>query len=151
MLALGKHKREAETPGKNNNPCHLFTIHTTHHSFSMDSSPAPLPVQLPGHFAEEQLIITDKLVDSTSCSDPIPSNQITIPGPLHDLETNAFWDGPLSPHTVQNVLAGHENLTPAQLWALVAGLATTIQQRETIYNSEATHFQKHLANINTEC
>ena len=63
----------------------------------MDSSPALLPVQLPSHFTEEQLIITDKLVDTASCSDPIPSNQIAIPGPLHDLETNAFWDRPLSP------------------------------------------------------
>ena len=117
----------------------------------MDSSPALLPVQIPGHFAEEQLVITDKLVDSTSHSDPIPSNQITIPRPLHNLKTNAFWDRPLSPHTVQNILAGHENLALTQLQALVAGLATTIQQRETIYNSEATHFRKHLADINTEC
>ena len=140
MLALGKHKREAETPGKNNNLHHLFIINITHHSFSMDSSPAPLPVQLPGHFTEEQLIITDKLVNSTSCSDPVPLNQITIPGPLHDLETNTLWDRPLSPHTVQSVLTGHENLAPTQLQALVAGLATTIQQRETVYNSEATHF-----------
>ena len=139
MPALEKHKREAETPGKNNNLHHLFTT-IIHYSFSMDSSPAPLPVQLPGHFAEEQLIITDKLVNTASCSNPVPSNQITIPGPLHNLETNAFWDRPLSPHTVQNVLAGHENLTPTQLWALVAGLATTILQRETIYNSKANHF-----------
>ena len=117
----------------------------------MDSSPALLPVQIPGHFAEEQLVITDKLVDSTSHSDPIPSNQIAIPRPLHNLKTNAFWDRPLSPHTVQNILAGHENLALTQLQALVAGLATTIQQRETIYNSEATHFRKHLADINTEC
>ena len=140
MPALGKHKREAETPSKNNNPHYLFIIHITHHSFSMDSSPAPLPVQLPCHFAEEQLVITDKLVNSALHSDPIPSNQITIPGPLHNLETNAFWDGPLSPHTVQNVLAGHKNLAPTQLRALVTSLATTIQQRETIYNSKATHF-----------
>ena len=126
MLALGKHKREAETPGKNNNPHHLFTTIIIHYSFSMDSSPALLPVQLPGHFTEEQLVVTDKLVDTASHSDPIPSNQITIPRPLHDLETNAFWDGPLSPHTVQNVLAGHENLAPTQLQALVAGLTTTL-------------------------
>ena len=151
MLALGKHKREAETPSKNNNSHYFLIIHITHHSFSMDSSPAPLPVQLPSHFTEEQLIITNKLVNSTLCSNPVPSNQITIPGPLHDLKTNAFWDGPLSPHTIQNVLAGHENLAPAQLWALVTSLTTTIQQRETIYNSEATHFRKHLANVNTEC
>ena len=151
MLALGKHKREAETPGKNNNLHYLLIIYITHHSFSMDSSPALLPVQLPGHFAEEQLIITDKLADSALCSNPIPLNQITIPGPLHNLKTNAFWDGPLSPHTVQNILAGHENLAPAQLRALVTSLATTIQQRETIYNTEATHFQKHLADVNTEC
>ena len=115
MLALGKHKREAETPSKNNNSHSLLIIQITHHSFSMDSSPALLPVQLPGHFAEEQLIITDKLVDSTLCSNPIPLNQIAIPGPLHDLKTNAFWDGPLFPHTVQNVLAGHKNLAPTQL------------------------------------
>ena len=151
MPTLGKHKREAETPSKNDNPHHLFTIYTSHYSFSMDSSPTPLPVQFPGHLAEEQLVITDKLVNSASCSDPIPLNQITIPGALHDLETNAFWDGPLSPHTVQNILAGHENLAPTQLWALVAGLTTTIQQRETIYNSEASHFQKHLADVNAEC
>ena len=140
MPALGKHKREAETPGKNNNLHHLFIIHTTHYSFSMDSSPALLPVQLPGHFTEEQLIITDKLVNSASHPNPIPLNQIAIPGPLHDLKTNAFWDGPLSPHTVQNILAGHKNLAPTQLWALVTSLATTIQQRETIYNSKASHF-----------
>ena len=117
----------------------------------MDSSPALLSVQLPSHLEHEQIVISDQLVDSTSCSNPIPSNQITIPRPLHDLETNAFWDRPLSPHTVQNILAGHKNLAPTQLQALVAGLTTTIQQRETIYNSKANHFQKHLANINAEC
>ena len=117
----------------------------------MDSSPAPLPVQLPSHFTDEQVVITDQLVNSTLHPDPIPSNQIAIPGPLHDLKTNAFWDRPLSPHTVQNILAGHKNLAPTQLWVLVAGLTTMIQQRETIYNSEANHFQKHLANINVEC
>ena len=106
----------------------------------MDTSPAPLPVQLPGHLKHKQIVISDQLVDAASCFDPIPTNQITIPGPLHNLETNTFWDRPLSPHTVQNILAGHENLTPAQLCALVAGLATTLQQRETIYNSEANHF-----------
>ena len=106
----------------------------------MAFSPAPLPVQLPGHLKSELVIITDQLVDSALCSNPILSNQIAIPGPLHDLETNAFWDRPLSPHTVQNVLAGHENLAPTQLQALVAGLATTLQQREEIYNSKANHF-----------
>ena len=151
MPALGKHKREAETPSKNNNLHHFFITIIIHYSFSMDSSPAQLPVQLPSHFTEEQLVVTDKLVNTASCSNPIPLNQITIPRPLHDLETNAFWDGPLSPHTVQNVLAGHENLAPAQLQALSAGLTTTLQQRETIYNSEATHFRKHLADVNAEC
>ena len=123
--ALGKHKKEAESPGKNNN-LHYHIIQITHHSFIMAFSPAPLPVQLPGHLKSESVIVTDQLVNSTLCSDPVPSNQITIPGPLHNLKTNAFWDGPLSPFTIQNILAGHKNLTPAQLWALVAGLATTL-------------------------
>ena len=96
MPALGKHKREAETPGKNNNPpYHIVQI--THHSFSMASSPAPLPVQLPGHLEHELVIVTDQLIDSTSHPDSIPSNQIIIPRPLHNLETNAFWDRPLLP------------------------------------------------------
>ena len=81
MLALGKHKREAETPSKNNNLHYHFIVQITHHSFSMDSSPALLPVQLPGHFAEGQLVVTDKLVDSALFPDLIPSNQIAIPGP----------------------------------------------------------------------
>ena len=150
MPALGKHKREAETPNKNNNPFH-HNIQITHHSFIMAFSPTLLPVQLPGHLEHESVIVTDQLVDSASCSDPIPSNQIAIPRPLHDLKTNAFWDGPLSLCTVQNVLTGHENLAPAQLCSLVAGLATTLQQREEIYNSKANHFWKHLANVNAEC
>ena len=83
--------------------------------------------------------------------DPIHLNQITIPGPLHDLNTNTFWDGPLSPCTVQNVLVGHENLTPAQLWALIMGLATTLQQWEEVYNSKANHFRKHLTDVNAKC
>ena len=45
---------------------------------------------------------------------------------------------------------GHKNLTPAQLWALIAGLATTLQQREEVYNSKANHFRKHLADINAK-
>ena len=150
MLALRKHKREAETPGKNNNSYHPI-VQITHHSFSMAFSPAPLPVQLPGHLKHESAIITDQLVDSAMRTDPVPSNQITIPGPLHDLETNAFWDGPLSPHTIQNILTGHKNLGPTQLQALVTGLTTTLQQREEIYNSKANHFQRHLTNINAEC
>ena len=117
----------------------------------MAFSPAPLPVQLPRHLESELVIITDQLVNSTSCSDPVPSNQISIPRPLHDLETNAFWDGPLSPHTVQNILTRHKNLAPAQLQALIPGLATTLHQREEVYNSKANHFRRHLADVNAEC
>ena len=149
-LALGKHKREAETPGKNNNPHHLI-VQITHHSSIMAFSPTPLPVQLSGHLKHESVIVTNQLVDSTSCSNPVPSNQIAIPRPLHNLETNTFWDRSLSLHTVQNILTGHENLAPAQLWALITGLTTTLQQREDIYNSKANHFQQHLANVNAEC
>ena len=150
MLALRKHKREAETPSKNNN-LHHHINQTTHHSFSMAFSPALLLVQLPGHLEHESAIITDQLVNSASCTDSMPTNQIAIPRPLHNLETNAFWDRPLLPHTVQNVLAGHENLTPIQLCTLITGLATTLQQREEVYNSEANHFRQHLADINAEC
>ena len=150
MLALGKHKREAETPGENNNP-HSLIIQTIHHSFPMAFSPALLLVQLPGHLESELVIISDQLVDSTSHPNPVPSSQISIPRPLHNLETNAFWDRPLSPHTVQNILARHKNLTPAQLWALIASLATTLQQREEVYNSEANHFRQHLADVNAKC
>ena len=150
MLALIKHKREAETPGKNNNLHHLI-IQITHHSFSMAFSPALLPVQLLSHLKHESTIVTNQLVDSAMHTNPIPSNQIAIPRPLHNLKTNAFWDGPLSLCTIQNILAGHKNLTPAQLQALVAGLATTLQQRDEVYNSEADHFQRHLANINAKC
>ena len=89
MLALGKHKREAETPSKSNN-MHHHTIQITHHSFSMASSPSLLPVQLPSHLEHESVIITDQLVDTASCSNPIPSNQIAVPRPLHDLKTDAF-------------------------------------------------------------
>ena len=150
MLALRKYKREAETPSKSSN-LHHHIVQITHHSFSMAFSPAPLPVQLPSHLKHELVIITNQLVNSASHTNPIPSNQITIPRPLHDLETNTFWDGPLSPCMVQNILAGHKNLMPAQLWALIAGLATTIQQREEVYNSKANHFRQHLADVNSEC
>ena len=150
MLALRKHKREAETPSKNSNS-HPLIIQLTHHSFPMAFSPALLLVQLPGHLKSELVIITDQLVDSASHSNPVPSNQISIPGPLHNLETNTFWDRPLLPCTVQNILAGHENLAPAQLQTLIASLATTLQQREEVYNSEANHFRQHLADINAKC
>ena len=114
MLALGKHKREVETPRKNNN-LHHHIVQITHHSFSMAFSPTPLSVQLPSHLEHESAIITNQLVDSTSHTNPVPTNQIAIPRPLHELKTNAFWDRPLLPHTVQNILAGHENLSPIQL------------------------------------
>ena len=117
----------------------------------MAFSPASLPVQLPGHLESELVIVTDQLVNSALHPDPVPSNQISIPGPLHNLETNTFWDGPLSPCTVQNILTGHENLTPAQLQALIAGLTTTLHQREEVYNSKANHFRQHLADVNAEC
>ena len=150
MLALEKHKREAETPSKNNNP-HYHIVQITHHSSSMAFSPAPLPVQLPSHLKHELVAITNQLTNITSHPNPTPSNQITIPGPLHDLKTNAFWDEPLSPCTVQNILARHENLTHTQLQAHIVGLATTLQQREEVYNSEADHFRQHLTDVNAEC
>ena len=93
----------------------------------MAFSHALLLVQLPSHLKSELVIITDQLVDSASHSNPIPSNQITIPEPLYNLKTDAFWDRPLSLCTVQNVLMGHENLTPTQLQALIVGLTTTLQ------------------------
>ena len=117
----------------------------------MAFSPALLPVQLPSHLESESVTVTDQLVDSALCPDPVPSNQIPIPRPLHNLETNAFWDGPLSPCMVQNILAGHKNLAPTQLQALIAGLATMLHQREEVYNSEANHFRQHLADVNAEC
>ena len=117
----------------------------------MAFSPAPLPVQLPSHLESESVIITDQLVNSALRTDPIPSNQIPVPGPLHDLKTNTFWDGPLLPRMVQNILAGHENLASTQLWALIAGLATTLHQREEVYNSKANHFRQHLADVNAKC
>ena len=40
---------------------------------------------------------------------------------------------------------------PAQLQALIASLATTLQQREEVYNSEANHFRQHLTDINAKC
>ena len=113
----------------------------------MAFSPAPLLVQLPSHLKHELFIITNQLVNIASCSDPVPSNQIAIPRPLHDLKANTFWDRSLSPCMVQNVLIGHKNLTPAQLQALIAGLATTLQQREELYNSKANHFRKHLTDV----
>ena len=117
----------------------------------MAFSPALLPIQLPGHLESESVIVTNQLVDSTSHPNPIPSNQIPVPGPLHDLKTNTFWDRPLSPRTVQNILMGHKNLTPTQLQALIAGLATTLHQREEVYNSKANHFRQHLADVNAKC
>ena len=84
-------------------------------------------------------------------TDPIPTNQIAIPRPLHNIKTNALWDRPLSPCMVQNVLTGHKNLMPTQLWALIVGLATTLQQREEVYDSEANHFRKHFADVNAKC
>ena len=113
-LALEQHKREAESPHKNSN-LHYHFIWIIHHSSPMAFSPAPLLVQLPGHLKHELVIVTNQFINSTTCTDPIPLNQITIPGPLHNLETNAFWDRPLFPCTVQNVLAGHKNLAPTQL------------------------------------
>ena len=52
---------------------------------------------------------------------------------------------------VQKILAGHENLAPAQLQALIASLTTTLHQREEVYNSKANHFRQHLADINAKC
>ena len=117
----------------------------------MAFSPTLLLIQLPGHLEHESVTVTDQLVNTALHSNPIPSNQIAIPKPLHDLETNTFWDRPLSLHTVQNILAGHKNLTPIQLQSLIAGLAITLQQREEIYNSKANHFRQHLADINAKC
>ena len=117
----------------------------------MAFSPALLPVQLPRHLKSESVIVIDQLVDSASHPNPVPSNQISIPRPLHDLKTNAFWDRPLSPHTVQNILTRHENLMPAQLWALITSLATTLQQKEEVYNSKANHFRQHLTDVNAKC
>ena len=79
----------------------------------MAFSPALLPVQLPSHLEYESVVITNQLVNSTSHTNPIPSNQITIPGPLHNLKTNAFWDRPLSPHTVQNILQDTRTSPPS--------------------------------------
>ena len=40
---------------------------------------------------------------------------------------------------------------PTQLWALIIGLTTTLQQREEVYNSEANHFRQHLTDVNAQC
>ena len=42
-------------------------------------------------------------------------------------------------------------MSPAQLWALITGLPTTLQQREKVYNSKANHFRQHLMDVNAKC
>jgi hypothetical protein len=69
---------------------------------------------------------------------------------MHDLATNAHWDGPLSPNTVQAVVCSHENLTPAQLWALINELFTTLQQRDRAYQDGQHHIKEALNITNKE-
>ena len=92
----------------------------------MITSSAPLPIPMcisspeqntnhfPGHL-------------SLSADDALQVGKVTEEGARIALATTDSWGFPLSPTSVQNVLAATPNLSPDQFRSIITGLAATIQ------------------------
>ncbi|KAH9961002.1 hypothetical protein BJV74DRAFT_890773 [Russula compacta] len=116
------------------------------------SSPVPVPVPAPAtRVATEEAVRPPSAVASPGRPTTAPSSStIRLPGTFPDLETNAFWEGPLSPGTVQSILDGYENLGPVQLRQLASGLTSTLQQREALFQDEARCLKRQFKEVNRD-
>jgi hypothetical protein len=116
------------------------------------SSPVPVPVPAPTtRVPTEEAVQPPSAATGSGHTSATPaSNTIRLPGAFPDLETNAFWEGPLSPGTVRSVLDGYKNLSLIQLRQLASGLASTLQQREALFQDEARCLKRQFEEVNRD-
>ena len=96
------------------------------------------PEQTAKRFPEHLSLRTN---DSFQCRD------LTKEGAKIAIATIDSWGFPLSPTSVQNVLAATPNPTPDQFKSIINGLATTIRIRDNVHREKVEGLEADIANL----
>ena len=98
------------------------------------SSPEQTAKRFPGH-------LSLRTNDSFQCRD------LTEDGAKIAIATIDLWGFPLSPTSVQNVLAATPNPTPDQFRSIINGLAATIRIRDDVHREKVEGLEADIANL----
>ena len=98
------------------------------------SSPEQTTKRFPGH-------LSLRTNESFQCRD------LTEEGVKIAIATIDSWGFPLSPTSVQNVLAATPNLTPDQFRSIINGLAATIRIRDDVHREKVEGLEADIANL----
>ena len=110
----------------------------------MVASSAPLPIPMcisspeqttnhfPGHL-------------SLGADDALRVGKVTEEGARIALATTDSWGFPLSPTSVQNILAATPNPSPDQFRSIIAGLTTTTWIRDDVHQEKVKGLKANLA------
>ena len=115
-------------------------------SITMVASSAPLPIpmhisspeQTAKHFPGHLSLGTN---NSFQCRD------LTEEGAKIAIATIDSWGFPLSPTSIQNVLAATPNPTPDQFKSIINRLATTIRIRDDVHREKVEGLEANIANL----
>ena len=108
------------------------------------SAPLPIPMRIsspeqttkrfPGH-------LSLRTNESFQCRD------LTEEGAKIAITTIDLWGFPLSPTSVQNILAATPNPTPEQFRSIINGLAATIRIRDNVHREKVEGLEADIANL----
>ena len=108
------------------------------------SAPLPIPMHISSpeqaakHFPGHLSLRTN---ESFQCRD------LTEEGAKIAIATIDSWGFPLSPTSVQNVLAATPNPTPEQFRSIINGLAATIRIRDDVHREKVEGLESDIANL----
>ena len=98
------------------------------------SSPEQITKRFPGHL-------------SLGTNESFQCRDLTEEGAKIAIATIDLWGFPLSPTSVQNVLAATPNPTPEQFRSIINGLAATIRIRDNIHREKVEGLEADIANL----
>ena len=98
------------------------------------SSPEQTTKRFPGHL-------------SLGTNDSFQCRDLTEDGAKIAIATIDSWGFPLSPTSVQNVLAATPNPTPDQYKSIINGLAATIRIRDDVHREKVEGLEADIANL----
>ena len=113
-------------------------------SLAMVTSSAPLPI--PMHISSpEQATKCFPGHLSLGANDSLQAQDLTEEGARIALATTDSWGFPLSPTSVQNILATTPNPSPDQFRSIINGLANTIRIRDNVHREKVEGLKAEIA------